>query len=111
MTEYEDYEGSKYLCRSRGERFTILPSTRFTKETAGKEILGLAQGGGHLEQFLYRNVLIAVTVYRRKRGVLKGLAHEIDLSFDDITCMPWSVLGLNRGRSQVLNFSDAPMML
>ncbi len=89
----------------------LLPSTctRFTKETEGKEILGLAQGGGHLEQFLYRNVLIAVTVYRRKRGILKGLAHEIDL--DDITCMPWSVLGLNRGRSQVLNFSGALMML
>jgi hypothetical protein len=41
----------------------LLPSTRFTQETEGKEILGLTQGGGHLEQFLYRNVLIAVTVY------------------------------------------------
>ncbi len=37
----------------------LLPSTRFTQETERKEILGLAQGGGHLEQFLYRNVLIA----------------------------------------------------
>ena len=49
--------------------------------------MGLAQGGGHLEQFLYRNVLIAVTVYRRKRGVLKGLAHEMDLSFKDMCAM------------------------
>ncbi len=39
----------------------LLPSTRFTQETEGKENLGLAQWGGHLEQFLYRNVLIAVT--------------------------------------------------
>ncbi len=32
----------------------------------GKKILGLAYGGERLEQFLYRNVLIAVTVGRSK---------------------------------------------
>jgi hypothetical protein len=41
----------------------LWPSTRFTQETEGKKILGLAYGGERLEQFLYRNVLIAVTVY------------------------------------------------
>ena len=40
----------------------LWPSTRFTQETEGKKILGLAYGGERLEQFLYRNVLIAVTV-------------------------------------------------
>jgi hypothetical protein len=40
----------------------LLPSTRITQETEGKKILGLAQEGERLEQFLYRNVLIAVTV-------------------------------------------------
>ncbi len=38
------------------------PSTRFTQETEGKNFLGLAYRGECLEQFLYRNVLIAVTV-------------------------------------------------
>ena len=42
----------------------LLPSTRITQETKGKKILGLAQEGGRQEQFLYRNVLIAVTVYK-----------------------------------------------
>ena len=37
-------------------------STRFTQETEGKKILGLAYGGERLEQFLYRNVLIAVSL-------------------------------------------------
>jgi hypothetical protein len=38
-------------------------STRFTQETEGKNFLSLAYVGGEpLEQFLYRNVLIAVTV-------------------------------------------------
>ena len=37
-------------------------STRFTQKTEEKFILGLAYGGERLEQFLYRNVLIAVTV-------------------------------------------------
>ncbi len=37
-------------------------STRFTQETQGKKFLGLAYRGEVLEQFLYRNVLIAVTV-------------------------------------------------
>ncbi len=31
---------------------------------------------------------------------LKGLSDEMDLAFEDI----WSVLSLNRGRGQVLNF-------
>ena len=40
----------------------LWPSTRFTQETEEKNFLGLAQEGERLEQFLYRNVLIAVTV-------------------------------------------------
>ena len=40
----------------------LLPSTRITQETEGKKFLGLAQEGERLEQFSYRNVLIAVTV-------------------------------------------------
>jgi hypothetical protein len=40
----------------------LWPSTRFTQETEEKIFLGLAYGGERLEQFLYRNVLIAVTV-------------------------------------------------
>ena len=40
----------------------LWPSSRFTQETEGKKILSLAYGGERLEQFLYRNVLIAVTV-------------------------------------------------
>jgi len=34
----------------------LWPSTRFTQETEGKKILGLAYGGERLEQFLFRNV-------------------------------------------------------
>ncbi len=46
----------------------LLPSTRITQEREGKKILGLAQEGECLEQFLYRNVLIAVTVqFHRSR--------------------------------------------
>ncbi len=40
----------------------LWPSSRFTQETEGKKFLSLAYGGERLEQFLYRNVLIAVTV-------------------------------------------------
>ncbi len=40
----------------------LWPSTRFTQETEEKNFLDLAYGGECLEQFLYRNVLIAVTV-------------------------------------------------
>jgi hypothetical protein len=40
----------------------ILPSTRITQDTEGNIFLGLAQEEERLEQFLYRNVLIAVTV-------------------------------------------------
>ncbi len=40
----------------------LWPSTRFTHETEGKHFLGLAYGGERLQQFLYRNVLIAVTM-------------------------------------------------
>ncbi len=40
----------------------LLSSTRITRKTEGKIFLGLAQEGERLEQFLYRNVLIAVTV-------------------------------------------------
>ena len=46
---------------SPGEK-DLWPSTRFTQETEGKKIWGLAYGRERLEQFLYRNVLIAVTV-------------------------------------------------
>ncbi len=42
-----------------------LPSSRITQETKGKKILGLAQKGERLEQFLYRNVLIAVTCFSK----------------------------------------------
>ncbi len=41
-------------------------------------------------------------------GSFKGLSHEMDLAFDD---MYGSVLGLNRGRGQFLNFVGAPMIL
>ncbi len=40
----------------------LLSSTKITQETEGQNFLGLAQEGERLEQFLYRNVLIAVTV-------------------------------------------------
>jgi hypothetical protein len=40
----------------------LWPSTRFTQETEEKIFLGLAYGGERLEQFLYRNVLIAVSL-------------------------------------------------
>ncbi len=40
----------------------LWPSSRFTQETEEKKFLSLAYGGERLEQFLYRNVLIAVTV-------------------------------------------------
>ena len=40
----------------------LWPSTIFTQKTEEKIFLGLAYGGERLEQFLYRNVLIAVTV-------------------------------------------------
>ncbi len=55
----------------------LLPSTRFTQETEGKEILGLAQGGGHLEQFLYRNVLNAVTVHVQKACLLDNVSSNL----------------------------------
>ncbi len=40
----------------------LWPSTRFTQETEEKKFLGVGYGGEGLKQFLYRNVLIAVTV-------------------------------------------------
>jgi hypothetical protein len=40
----------------------LWPSTGFTQKAEEKNFLGLAYGGERLEQFLYRNVLIAVTV-------------------------------------------------
>ena len=40
----------------------LWPSTRFTLETEEKKVLGVAYGGERLEQFLYRNVLIAVSL-------------------------------------------------
>ncbi len=54
----------------------LLPSTRITQETEEKKILGLAQEGECLEQFLHRNVLIAVTV---QELVLKGLGHQTNI--------------------------------
>jgi hypothetical protein len=38
---------------------------------------------------------------------MKGLSHEMDLSFEDMHGH-WSVLGLNRGLGQFLNFLGAP---
>ena len=49
---------------SPGEK-DLWPSTRFTQETEGKIFLSLAYGGERLEQFLYRNVLIAVTCFSK----------------------------------------------
>ena len=40
----------------------LLPSTRFTQEKERTFFLGLAQWGESQEQFLYQNVLIAVTM-------------------------------------------------
>jgi hypothetical protein len=42
-------------------------------------------------------------------GFLKGLAHEIDLAFDDILYM--ISLSLNRGRGHFLNFGGVQLIL
>ena len=47
-------------------------SSRFTQETEGKIFLSLAYGGERLEQFLYRNVLIAVAVFNKGRDFFTG---------------------------------------
>ncbi len=53
----------------------LWPSTRFTQETEGKNFLGLAYGRERLEQFLYRNVLMAVTVQEFVLIFLTKLSH------------------------------------
>ncbi len=44
-----------------------------------------------------------------KTRIFKGLSHEIDLAFEDVPGT-WSVVGLNRGRGQYLNFLGTPMI-
>jgi hypothetical protein len=72
----------------------------------------LHEGVAHV--LVHRHVCLAVEPAARQCKIvnclvnyphLKGLSQELDLAFDDMYA--WLVLGLNRGRGQVLNFLAA----